>query len=204
MSNIKKFIGAPDRQLFEKQPKEPEKAWTAFVIYREMGWRRTIHKAAAVYRTEAGLSSSDASINRACERWAARWGWTARAEEWDREIDKHRRKAAFKEVEKMHKRHSDLGKSLQALGAMELKKYLKELQKKEKSGNLTVNDVLRAIEAGVKLERSSRGEPDSIIEERHQFTEDEERAATRHLLGDEEALAALDQLMKKTHADAPE
>lgn len=205
MANIKPFTGAPDRQLFEKQPDEPDKAWSAFVIYREMGWERTIKKAAVEYKERNGLNGTVETTCRNLEAWASRWGWTARANEWDRELDKHRRRLAYKEVQKMRERHVALGKSLQQLGALELKKFLKDSEAKAKKGILSANDIYRAIEAGVKLERASRGEPDSIVEERHQITDDEERDATRHLLGDEDALKALDHLMQKTsHADTSE
>jgi len=202
MANIKPFVGAPDRRLFERQPDEPQKAWQAFLLYREIGWDRTIQKAADLYRERNGLKGKSRTAARNLEDWAAKWGWTVRAAEWDRELDKHRRALALKEIEKMHERHANLGKMLQSLGAIELKKFLKDAEKKVAAGTISIADVYKAIETGAKLERSSRGEPESIVEERHKLNADEERSALRGLLTDPESLALVDELMRRSNGDS--
>ncbi len=198
MANIKPFNGAPDRPLYERQPAEPSKAWDAFVIYRELGWERTIRKAVELYRAKNGLKGAEITLQRRLEQWSARWGWPVRAAEWDRELDKHRRKLALKEIEEMHKRQAKIGKMLQTLGLVELRKYLKDAERKVKEGTISIADVYKAVETGARLERASRGEPETITEQRHKLTADEERESLAALLTDPESLDLVDELMKKT------
>jgi hypothetical protein len=102
----------------------------------------------------------------------------------------------------MRKRHIQLSKSLQALGANELRKWLKKSEKKLQNDEaLTVRELLKTIKDGIGLERTTRGEPETILEERKQISVDEERKALRVLLGDSDALEAVDSVLDKVNDD---
>lgn len=195
---------AADRPIYERQPKETDRAFLAFTVYRDAGVARTIKSSVEPYQKQAGLNAHKPnSVFNQMMKWSARWRWKERIVEWDRYLDRHKRKLALREVEKMRNRHAKLGESLQSLGAMELKKWLnkikKEINKKGEEAEviLSVSDLIRTLESGVKLERASRGEPESIIEERHQISSDELREQMRTVVTDKEALKAVDKIMDR-------
>lgn len=203
LRNIKEEF-AGDRPIYEHQPKESARAFLAFTVYRDAGVTRTIKSSVSEYQNRAGLKGrSESTAFNQMMKWSARWRWRERIVEWDRFLDKHKRKLALRDVEKMRERHAKLGESLQSLGAMELKKWLDKIKKEiNEKGNsaeaiLTVNDLIRALESGVKLERASRGEPESIIEERHQISSDELREQMRSVVTDKEALKFVDKIMDR-------
>ncbi|NIQ91035.1 MAG: hypothetical protein GWM98_04800 [Nitrospinaceae bacterium] len=191
------FVPAPDREAFERQPGETNRAWRAFQFYRDLGFERSIRKAAGQYRGVYGGKGAPESVERILEGWSAKYGWKVRGEEWDRFLDKQNRKKAIKENEEMRKRHAQIGKSLQELGALGLKKHLDEARAGK--GNLNPAELVRVFDQGVKLERTSRGEPEAIIEERHRLSSDETRDALRPLLDDPEANRLIDELLKRTN-----
>ena len=196
-----KFIPSKDREPYERQPKESDKAWKAFMIYRDMGPERTLRKVAEIRQKETGINASIDSVNWNVERWSSRWGWRMRVEEWERELDNHRRRVTLREIEKMHERHIQLSKTIQGLGALELNKLWNLVRKDGLSGQMMISvaDIIKLLESGVKLERNSRGQPDAITEERHQISVDESREAMRELLGDSDALKSVDDIMEKLH-----
>ena len=165
-------------------------------IYRDLGLDRTLAKTRTILGKKDGYA-------RVIEEWSVKWGWRERCEAWDREVDRKSRVVCLLEIEKMRKQHIQLATSLQGLGAVELKKWLVHVQdiQQKKKRLLSVKDVRKLIEAGIKLERASRGEPESIIEERHQLTAAQERESLRGLLGDKKALEIVDELMESLNAE---
>ena len=183
-----------DREAYDRQNKETDRQWEAFIIYRDMGSSRTLRVTAEVYRETHGLTSLIASTERTVQMWSVRWHWRDRCAAWDRTKDRHRRRAALEDVAKMRDRHIKLSTSVQSLAASELAKWLKET-KKNKKITIEVGDLLRVLEAGVKLERISRGEPDTIQEQRQEMDSDEKRSSLAGLLKSPTAMKALDELM---------
>lgn len=102
----------------------------------------------------------------------------------------------------MQDRHIKLGNSLQVLGAQELQKWIIRAKKDPKI-RVTVADLLRAIETGIKLERLSRGEPETVHEERQVADAEQTREALVKILEDDKAMEALDTVMhaaeRETH-----
>jgi hypothetical protein len=136
--------------------------------------------------------------------WARKWQWRKRIAEWDRFLDKKKRQKAVAAVEQMKDRHIALAEDLQVLGAKELKKWI-ERAKVDKKIQVTVADLLRAVEAGVKLERLSRGEPETVAEERRVNDAEQTQNALRDIIENEEAMEAMDVVIgaveKKEEAD---
>ncbi len=198
----KKVTFVEGRPIFERQPDETDKAWQAFIFYRDLGLTRTMYKAAAQYREFYGIKSKPISTERTLSSFSRKWGWRERVVEWERELDKQRQLAAIKAVQKMNSRHINLATSIQALAATELNKWIKKAQKEANKNEtlLTVPDFLKAVEAGVKLERASRGEPEAIIEERHHLEVGEKRKGLIGMLKNPDDLDKLKELVGKLNA----
>lgn len=187
------FQPAIDRDEYDRQPGETDKAWNAFTIYRDLGLSRTHVKTREILGKTTGYA-------RVIEEWSSKWGWKVRIEAWDREKDRVARRAELAEVEEMRKRHIQLATNLIGLGAVELNKLIKLVRQNVENNELSAIEVLKVIEAGIKLERATRGEPDSITKTTHEFGVDDERRMLRGVLHDEEAMKAVDDLMKAINA----
>lgn len=168
------FVPDPDYAAYERQSKESDPAWEAFQIYRGLGLDRTL---AQVAKT---LEKSPTLIG----KWSGDWGWRQRVEAWDREVDRKTRQAELKAIGEMRKRHVKMAVSLQGLGATELQKWLSFVRKAENTANrsLSPDQLLKLIEAGIKLERLNRGEPNEIVEERKGMDDEQVEARIEQLL----------------------
>ena len=187
-----------DRKIYDRQTKEGDKPWKAFTFYRDLGAVRTIRGASDLYREEFGLKTSKhESTQRVLQTWSSRWKWKERVHEWERFLDQKKRQKAITLVEQMKDRHIKLGNSLQVLGAQELQKWILKVQAGKKV-QISVGDLLRSIEAGVKLERLSRGEPETVAEERRVNDADLTRKSLVNVLEDDAAMEALDVVMTAT------
>ena len=82
------------RKPYERHIEETDKAFEAFVIYRDMDpLERSLLKATAEYRKRAGIEGSKIeSTHRQLEQWSTDNRWVERVAEWDRSRDNHRRK----------------------------------------------------------------------------------------------------------------
>ena len=191
-----------DSKTYESQPTETARQWLAFTIYKDMGAGRTLAKAATAYREHFPTTSQESSTYRVMQGWSSKWHWVDRINEYDRFIEKKKRQKAVHAVEQMRDRHIKLGNSLQVLGAQELQKWILRAQKDPKI-RVTVADLLRAIETGIKLERLSRGEPETVHEERQAADAEQTREALVKILEDDKAMEALDTVMhaaeRETH-----
>ena len=142
-------------RLWEKRKTETMRAFDAFVLYRDMGPRRTLLL----------VSKEIKKHPRQCEQWSAKHAWIKRAEAWDGEQDRVGRLAELKEIEKMRKRQTQLALSMQNLGALNLKKLLIQAEKAKKNGDpLDPDIVIKLIKEGAALERLNRGEPNEIVQ----------------------------------------
>jgi hypothetical protein len=140
---------------WERQPNEPPRAFEAFTLYRNMTPRR--RSQAAVCRE---LYGNDAGNIRLIEKWSSEWRWCDRATAWDDELDRRTREAQEHARRDMAERH--------AAAAVELQDKALERLRAMKPEELGANDVLRMLVEAAKLERLSRGEPETVKEERVQ------------------------------------
>ena len=87
----------PSRNLWEQQGDESEKAYGAFVRYRNMGRGvRTLDQVAGE------LEKTMTVIG----RWNSAWSWRIRVMEWDRAEDRRKVEVDWEDLEKMSKRHA--------------------------------------------------------------------------------------------------
>lgn len=127
--------------LWERQPKESEQAWRAFLTYRDViDHPRTVQKVADA------LSKS----RQAMVKLKSRWFWDERVRAYENEIQRQALSDAVKERKKMNERHTRIAMQLQqaALAALD----------KLNTDNLSFKDIREAVKLGTELERVSRHE----------------------------------------------
>lgn len=76
---------------WDRQPKETEKAYAAFCVYRDQGVERSLD---ATWRQQSGKAVSGRAPGK-YSKWSAQWGWVRRARAWD----DHERERQAKEAE---------------------------------------------------------------------------------------------------------
>ncbi|WHH58296.1 hypothetical protein [Petroclostridium sp. X23] len=161
------------KEPWERLPDETAKAFEAFAVYRDLGPSRGIREVAR------RLDKSRTLIG----EWSSKYGWVERALSWDAEQDRLNRLEQLEEIKKMKKRHADLATDMLAKAA----KGLKNLSLKE----MTAANITMMIDIAAKLERVSRGEPDSITEERRRVEDIAANKAIETLATDPGFLAAV-------------
>ena len=124
--------------LWERQPKETEQAWAAFLAYRDLEPPRTVTAVAE------NLSKSRQLIT----TWKSRWFWDERVRAYDNEVQKQALAHAVKERRKMYERHTNI--------AMRLQKAALEALEKLDASELSFKDIREAVKLGSELERRSR------------------------------------------------
>jgi hypothetical protein len=89
---------------------------------------------------------------------AERWHWLERAEAWD----EHRRQLDYiaeqAEHDEMRKRHADIGKALQGVGAKALSRF-----QRNDAGALEPADARLYLKDGIGIERTARGLPVELV-----------------------------------------
>jgi hypothetical protein len=171
---------------YERQWKESDPAWEAFQIYRDLGARRTLAKVAKKLGKSATL----------IEDWSATWSWRLRIEAWSRMIDREQRETEIAEVKAMRERQLKLATSIQGLGTIELQKRI-DTASRGKTVTLNMDQVLRLITEGIKLERLNRGEPESIHESKVGVTVEDQRAALQKVADSAEVRAAMRKALQE-------
>jgi len=133
---------------WERQPGERSKAFYAFTIYRDLGYKRSLTKVAGKYSTKRKLQ---ALIN----RWSSQHHWVQRVQAYDEHVDRLVLKDHEQEVKEMKERHITLSLALEVKAAEKLNALSGQ--------DMTVQDAIKAISLGVKLERLTRGQPTEEI-----------------------------------------
>ncbi|WP_148086539.1 hypothetical protein [Micromonospora sp. HM5-17] len=128
---------------WDRQDDEPEKAYSYFALYRDLGRTRTVAKAAAeVHKSRDYL-----------HKLASTWRWVQRAQAWDREQDRLYSEGLAERRRDMAERHARIASALQA-------KIVARLQSLDPAA-LTPNDIARWLEVATRVERLALGLPDS-------------------------------------------
>lgn len=139
---------------WERQKGESEKAYEAFVAYRDMGEKRTI--VAVCKKLEKSRTLID--------RWKDRWEWKERIRAYDNDLEKEARAKAIKDRKDMTTRHIGIAMQLQkkALEALQglsvedmtpkdIKEYIKMATDLERLNRTLEEDESRGSEAGASL-----------------------------------------------------
>lgn len=128
---------------WDRQHKEPEKAYSYFALYREFGRSRTVAKVATeVHKSRDYL-----------HKLATEWSWVRRARAWDAEQDRLYGEGLAERRRDMADRHARIAGALQA-------KIVARLQALDAS-KLSPGDIARWLEVATRVERLALGLPDS-------------------------------------------
>jgi hypothetical protein len=142
---------------WQRQPGEPNLWYTRFEHYRLSGPGRSLLGTVNAERTAQGKAKQikvPGAWNQACRQWC----WRQRSEAWDAQQRHKAWEAQVREVADMNSRHIQeaqalQNKALQRLKALDL-------------NDLSATDVLRYFVEATKLERTARGQPETIEEQR--------------------------------------
>lgn len=133
---------------WERQPGETEKAYEAFLFYKNLGPGRTLAE------TSRKLPKNYQTL----KEWKAKWKWEDRVIAFDRENDRQEQRKLQHERVKMVKRHINLGTYLQVEALKAIKRKAKEADD-DKEGNgegLPLSMARDLLQIGLKLENQAR------------------------------------------------
>lgn len=136
------------RELWERLPGEPERAFQAFVLFRDALDRRVV--------SEVGAKLTPPCSRQNVWRWSFRWRWEERVSCFDVDRDRRHREEMARQRTEMDKRHLKIGMLMQSVGAH----ALAELQQRVEMRlplNLSADEARGLLEAGAKMERSVHG-----------------------------------------------
>ncbi len=175
-----------EAESWERLPGESSQAFSAFLIYLELGEERTTQK------VSQKLDKSGTLIR----RWSARWRWVERARLYDNHLTRIKQGATEKIAKEMRERQVKIALLMQ----QKTIQLLVNLQPEE----LTPLQALRLFEVGVKLERAARyellrmdmGQIESVEQVETTPTKGDESLA-RYVLKDEEAIKLARQLLER-------
>jgi hypothetical protein len=132
--------GIDASEYWDRLPEESGKAWYAFQTYLYLGLTRSFRKVT----TEL---DANYTYSKQLEKWSRQYSWVDRARAWDRHIDEERKREYIGAIKEMAQRQAKLGRELQD-------KAGEGLQKLDVSA-LKPADLIRLLDVGVKIERSS-------------------------------------------------
>lgn len=135
---------------WDRRPEETDKAWIAFVYYRDSKPRSL-----EVTAKECG---GTAGKLRVVQGWSGKHEWVSRCHAYDSWIDRTKTQpAVVKAAGEMAERHIRLARAFQGVSAT----ALPSLQERAKNGKLRASEVAALGKAGVDIERVASGEPTS-------------------------------------------
>lgn len=126
---------------WNRRTDESDKAWMAFVEYRDGGAKRSLEVVSKALSKSVPLM----------KRWSAAYAWVDRAAAWDANLDKRKQAAAEETAEEVGRRQARLGKTMQEVGGLALKSF------KKAPASLKGSETASLIKAGVEIERLGRG-----------------------------------------------
>lgn len=120
---------------WERQPNESDKAFEAFVCYRDMGADRSINAVAQK------LSKSRTLI----AKWSSQWGWVDRAAAYDNDLERQAHREKKKLVSDTRKRQLQI--------AMQLEKKALEALNMLKPEEMSSRDIKEMLRLATDIER---------------------------------------------------
>jgi hypothetical protein len=142
---------------WDRESGESNRWFSRFERYRLTGSNRSLLGTVNAELTEKGRKKQTkvpGAWNRAFERWR----WRERAEAWDELERQKARETHAKEINEMNHRHIQESQVFQNKGIQRMKST--------EPNELSPTDALRFVMEATKLERTARGEPETIEERR--------------------------------------
>ncbi len=147
-----------DRQR-DENGLEPIMWHSRFDAFRAMGPERSLMAAYREWRVQRGAEGRRVtSVPASWLRNSRKWNWRERAEAWD----EHRRQLDYiaeqAQHDEMRKRHADIGKALQGVGAQAMQRF-----QQHKGIELEPSDARLFLKDGIGIERTARGLPVELV-----------------------------------------
>lgn len=142
---------------WERRSDEGTKAFAAFIVYRDLGPRRTLRQAALAHYQIAEDDLKASSKKRVVEGWSSRHQWRARAEEWDNYVRHETEEKELKAIADMRVRHASLMTVMQSKMVTYLNGLTDDVIKR-----MSPDVAMRALDLAIKNERIARGVPDTV------------------------------------------
>jgi hypothetical protein len=134
-------------EAWDCQPGEGPKPWAAFCVYRDMDLATR-----SLSRVAQQLGKSKVLM----ARWSSKRRWVGRVRAWDSEKDRQKRAGELKAIEDMSRRQVAMGRLMQSKGIDRL-----STMSPDEVQLLSISELIRLIETGVRLECMGRGHPDT-------------------------------------------
>lgn len=153
-----------ERDPWEKQPGETGPAWHAFVMYRDLGYNRTIRRVAEIH-AETAPDRNLETIYGQLKRWSTSNGWHARCEAYDLIVDRRMREARESEIERTNRQHAQSARALQvrAMARVVGGKVGDEKIAAAPLDEVSFESAARVFELAVKIERVASGRPSDML-----------------------------------------
>jgi len=141
-------------EIYEQLHDETSLAWGAFVVFRDLGPKRTFTKVAEV------MGTTSHSVG----QWAKKYRWKRRVAVWEAEKDRITRETELHSIAEMKRRQIKTAIAMQAIAGNELAKLANLSGQDPEMLMLSVTEILKLIDKGASLERLNRGEPGEIVQ----------------------------------------
>ena len=148
---------------WEPQPGETHKAYAGFCEYAKQPPATRAAGGKDRKRGYLGKPITPAVL----ATWSVKYNWVKRALAWDVERERISREVEISELRAMRRRQIRAAMLAQERAEQKLKSSVKSTkQAKGAFDELSETDAMKLLSEGAKLERTARGEPGEIIEER--------------------------------------
>lgn len=146
-----------ETELWEKQPRESDKAFSIFNFYRDMP-NRKLHDG----RIKREFNIAQSTVN----YYSHVYAWKERVRAWDNYLDKRKQAAQIKAIEEMAERHAKQAMAVETSLMVPVKEFLDKIRNigAGEMKNMKVKDLYKlVVDAAEKLpriieiERKARG-----------------------------------------------
>ena len=170
-----------DINPWDRLPEESSKAFEAFKVFRDLGLKRNQMKVNEILRGKEGRGAMGV--------WAMKFKWAARANAYDRHLDRMETEAKAEAVAEMAKRHASIASDF----ILKVSKRLLEID----PAKLNNDQIIKWFEKAAKIERLSRGESTENIKNEHSGTISDNGIDLSKL--DDDDLETVYQIVNKAH-----
>jgi hypothetical protein len=129
----------PARDPWDRRSGEPSRAYETFRRFRDLGPLR---------RLDALVDPAHEITAVTLRTWQARHDWLDRAAAWDDEVHRAADAARIEAIRDMHTRHTEAGRTLQAIALRVLEVYTEP-------EDVRPADAARLMDLGVRIERDT-------------------------------------------------
>lgn len=150
------------KNSWDKQESETNRAYNAFLTYRNMGALRSLRKAAAEFYNVVSISKQNQFLI-----WSSKHNWVSRCSDFDIEEERLRIEQKRKDIAEMDRRQAKDGMEMSKIGMYNIKLHATDDPPKDKHGKtikpkIAVPESTRLFTEGIKAERLARGEVTEI------------------------------------------